>query len=81
MAGKPSAMFICQGDGCAPAKLGMSLLAETRRELRPALVVEGHKRAVECGIPQRGEEEAVVHVEPFRVGLAFRPGDDVRGTK
>jgi hypothetical protein len=51
MAGKPPAMLVSQRNRRKPAELAACLRAETRRELGPALVVEGHERAVECGIP------------------------------
>src|SRR5581483_4417607 len=74
---KPTSVLIRQRNGGAPAQFGARLLAETRRELGLALIVEGDECTVECSIPKGRKEEAVMHVEPLRIGFAFRPWDDV----
>jgi hypothetical protein len=38
--------------GGPPTEFRARLLTKTWRELRLSLVIEGHKRTVECGIPQ-----------------------------
>ena len=42
------------------------------------VVSEAEETRIERGIPERGEEQAVVHIEPLRV-VAFGPRDDVGG--
>lgn len=61
-----------------PPQFGSGLLAEAGRELGSTVVVKGHKSAVECGIPQRRQQQAIVHVEPLGIVRALGPRD-VRG--
>src|ERR1700693_40984 len=81
MASEATAMLVRQRDEGTPAEVGARLLAETGRELGGFLIVGGHQRAVERRGPERGKEEAVVHVEPLGVAFAVRPWDDVRGAE
>src|SRR5579883_380289 len=48
---------------------------------REAVVVEGDEAFVEGGVPESGEEEAVMDVEALRIARAVRPADDVRGAQ
>ena len=57
------------------------MLTKTRRELRLSLVIKGHKRTVECGVPESRQKKAVVYVEPFGITSALAPRDDVRGAQ
>ena len=57
------------------------MLAKPGRELGPAIVVEGHERAVECGVPKGGKEKTIVHVKPFGIAVTFAPGYDVRSAQ
>lgn len=52
MARKPPAVLIRQGNWGSPAEFGARLLAEARREFGFTIVVKGHQRAVEGGVPQ-----------------------------
>lgn len=52
MTSKPPAMLFREGDRGAPAQFGTRRITEPGREFWPSLVIEGHKRTVECGIPQ-----------------------------
>jgi len=46
-----------------------------------AVVGEADQAVVEGGVPEGGEEQAVVDVQAQGVGFAFGPGDDVRGAQ
>jgi hypothetical protein len=74
VASEPLAVLARQGNGRAPTEFDAGLSTQVRREFGPASVVERHERAVEGGIPERREEEAVVDVEAFGVALALGPG-------
>ena len=67
---EPLAMFVGEADPGPPSQFGAGGFAELRREARLAVVVEGDEGAVEGGVPECGEEEAVVDVEAFGVGLS-----------
>lgn len=41
------------------------------------MIAEAYESLVESGVPARGKQEAVVHVEPVGV-VAFRPRHNVR---
>jgi len=46
-----------------PAQLSACRLAQRRRELGSALIVESHEAAVEGGVPQCREQQATVYIK------------------
>jgi hypothetical protein len=77
MACESAAVLIRKCNRGAPAQFGPRLLVKAGGEFGHSLIIEGHERAVECGVPQRRKKEAVMHVEPFGITLTLAPGDDV----
>src|SRR5690606_26070203 len=67
--------------GLLPVQVGACRGAEARGEARRAFVGEGDEAAIEGGVPEGGEEEAVVDVEALVVGGAVLPGHDVGGAQ
>jgi hypothetical protein len=63
MASEPSAVLIRQRDGAMPAQFGARLLAEAGREFGSIVVVEGHERRVDGGVPYCRQQQTVMHVE------------------
>jgi hypothetical protein len=53
------------------------LLSERFRETWNTVVFERDQPSVKCGIPEGGQQEAVVHVEALEIGVARFPGLDV----
>src|SRR5437762_14249317 len=65
---------------CIKAKSGSRDCAELGTSARGAVISEADEALVEGGVPQGGEQKAVVDVEPLRV-VAFRPGHNVRSAE
>jgi hypothetical protein len=51
-----------------------------RNEHLPIISEADHSR-IECGVPERREQQAIVHIEAEGVSLALGPRHDVRGTE
>ncbi len=78
MTSQPAAMLIGKGNWGVPPQFGTRRFTNARRELWPSFIIEGHERAVECGIPKRRQQQAIMHIEPLGVAFAVGPRDDVR---
>ena len=61
---------------CINAKSGPRDFAEVGTSERGAVISEADKALVEGSVPQRREQQSVVHVEPLLVA-AVGPGHDV----
>ena len=67
----------CEGDGLLPAQFSLGCLAEVGGKPWLASLVEGDQAAIKGGIPEGGEEQAVMHVQPGGVRPAMLPGNNV----
>jgi|APFEC2959095136_1045048.scaffolds.fasta_scaffold02680_3 hypothetical protein len=74
-------MLIRQRQGVLRAQFGTSGLAQPGRKQRTTVIVEGYEPAIECGIPERREQKAVVNIEPLGVAGAILPRYDLGGAQ
>lgn len=65
------------GDGLLPAQFSLGCLAEAGGKPWLTSLVEGDQAAIKGGIPEGGEQQAVMHVQPGGVRPAMFPGNDV----
>ena len=74
-------VLVCQANRGLPSQFCSGCFTQLGRILWAAAVIEGNEAAVERGIPERRQKQAVVHVQSILVALAILPRLDVGGPK